>query len=115
MKKIKNENYPNLICYTKSFFSTSLDKEVAFHFMKNKIPYLSKKESLVLYTIISFSKLDKNIVTNANLSEFSEFDEKEILFFPFSSFEINSIEEHVLPDNTKYYLITLFRKICPKI
>ena len=107
LKKIKNENYPNLICYTKSFFSTNLDKKVALQIMKNKIPILGKKESLVLYEIISSSELDKSIVTNVNLSDISDFDEKEILFFPFSSFEINSIEKQMLRDNTNYYLIKL--------
>ena len=107
LKKIKNENYPNLICYTKSFFSTSLDKKVALQIMKNKIPILGKKESLVLYEIISSSELDKSIVTNVNLSDISDFNEKEILFFPFSSFEINSIEKQMLRDNTNYYLIKL--------
>ena len=32
---------------------------------------------------------------------------KRNLIFPFSSFEINSIEKKLLKDNTKYYLIKL--------
>ena len=80
IKKIKNENYPNLICYPKSFFSTSLDKKLFLDLFK--IEYLSKKEWLVLYEIISPWELDKNIVTNVDLHEIQILMKKKS-YFPF--------------------------------
>ena len=62
----KKDNLPGCICYNKSFFSSSLSKE------KN---------------------LDLNNVTNIDVQDYSVYKtEKEILFLPFSCFEIIKIK-----------------------
>ena len=109
LQEEKNDNYPNLIGYSKAFFSTNIEKKVAFRLMTNKKCYLNDNKKLVLYEIKSSSKLDKNIITNADISEISFFkDEKEILFFPFSSFEIISIEEKSKNDINYYYIKLIY-------
>ena len=51
--------------------------------------------------------MDYNISTHCNLEDISFYkDEKEVLFFPFSSFEIKEINENIT-DNRKIYEIKL--------
>jgi hypothetical protein len=94
MKKAKNSNIPCGLIYSKAFMSFSLDEKVAMHFMQNKNP--TEKDVRVLYILESL-KYEDNILmnkneTNADLSEISFFeDEKEILLFPFSIYEISNI------------------------
>ena len=86
----KKKNLPGCICYNKSFLSTSKDKNVALNFMKNK----SSDNNIVkvLYRIEPVNDLYKDNATNVDVEEYSYYNEKEILFFPFSCFEITSVE-----------------------
>ena len=97
----KKKNLPGCICYNKSFLSTSKDKNVALNFMKNK----SSDNNIVkvLYRIEPVNDLYKDNATNVDVEEYSYFNEKEILFFPFSCFEITSVE----PIENNYYQINL--------
>ena len=106
LKKQKYSDIPGLI-FSKAFMSFSLDKKVAMDFMKKKKP--TEKEVRVLYilkteVLNTFEKplINKN-ATNADLRDISFFEEeREILLFPFSIYEINEIQEK---DN--YYIIYL--------
>ena len=86
----KKINLPGCICYNKSFFSTSLDKNMAMSFM-NKV---EKDEMKVLYIIQKKDELDKESATCIDIQDYSVFKEKEILFLPFSCFEIININEN---------------------
>ena len=98
----KKKNLPGCICYNKSYLSTSQDKKVALDFMNNK--ELDNNKVKVLYRIQPVNDLYKDNATNVDIEKFSNFQtEKEILFFPFSSFEIVSIE----PTDNNYYQINL--------
>ena len=120
-------------CYSKSFFSCSLDKEIAIKFMYNYKPDL-KQNSYVLYIVENGCKDDIENVSNADLSKISFYDEAEILFYPFSSFEVIDIKEinkevsikkvrgkdiEILNADIKYYEIRLnyigkYKKKVPK-
>ena len=98
-KKNNFSKFPCLI-YNKAFMSFSLDKNVAMGLMKSKIP--TEKQYRVLYILQSEEIIDKN-ATNADLTDISFFEnEKEILLFPFSIYEISDVKKE---DN--YYLIYL--------
>ena len=61
----------------------------------------------MLYEIGEGNEIDEKNASNTNVENISKYhDIKEILFFPFSSFEINRIEERVYK-NEKYYHIYL--------
>ena len=79
-------------CFSLSFFSCSLEEKVGLFFMKkNDLP---KNKQYVLYVINKGNEIDKENVSNADLENFSSHKvEKEILFYPFSSFVITNIEE----------------------
>ena len=82
------DNYKALI-YCKSFMSFSLDKEVALDFMRKKNP--TEKNVRVLYILKSELGLNPKNATNADLDGISYYEnEKEILLFPFSVYEINN-------------------------
>ena len=86
----KKEDEPRCICYNKAFLSTSLEKNVAFQFI-NKKPF--KEYVRVLYIITEGKQLDEESATNTDIQEFSYFqNEKEILLFPFSCFEIIEVK-----------------------
>lgn len=98
----KKENLPGCICYNKSYFSTSKDKDVALSYIIDAP--LDNNKVQVLYRIQPVNDLYKDNATNVDIEEFSYFNqEKEILFFPFSCFEITSIE----PTENNYYQINL--------
>jgi len=89
-KKIKN--LPGAIAFSKSFLSFSKDKKVAEKFLnyKNDNNNLSK----VLFIIEKDDNIGYNLSTHGDIEKISFFpSEKEVLFFPFSSFEIKEIKE----------------------
>ena len=110
LDKIKNSlkkrppELPSVIVFSKSFLSFSEKIEVAKRFLmpKNENQNLSK----VLYTIEKDDKLDYSLYTHSDIQKISVFNEKEVLFFPFSSFEIKDIQEKI-DNNEKIYEITL--------
>jgi hypothetical protein len=100
------EGLPGAIIFSKSFLSFSKEKGVAQYFLninenKNK-DFLSK----VLFTLEKEEDIDYNLSTNADIEDLSYYDEKEVLFFPFSSFEIKEINETTV-NNEKIYEIKL--------
>ena len=110
LDKIKNSlkkrppELPSVIVFSKSFLSFSEKIEVAKRFLmpKNENQNLSK----VLFTIEKDDKLDYSLYTHSDIQKISVFNEKEVLFFPFSSFEIKDIQEKI-DNNEKIYEITL--------
>ena len=102
-----NNNLPKVIYYIRAFKSFSKKKEVSEGFI-NK----SSKDSTGLLFIVLANENNNNIedefVSNAYIKEFSAFGDKEdeVLFFPFSSFEVVNIEDNVT-DTKKYVIISL--------
>jgi len=89
-KKIKG--LPGAIVFSKSFLSFSKERGIAESFLnyKNENKNLSK----VLYILEKDDSIGYNLSTHGDIEKISSIpSEKEVLFFPFSSFEIKEIKE----------------------
>ena len=103
--KEKLKDLPGAIVFSKSFLSFTKDKNIANGFLnlKNDNNNLSK----VLYIIEKDDKIDYSLSTHSDIEDISFYGyEKEVLFFPFSSFEIKDIKESIY-NNEKIYEIKL--------
>ena len=91
--KKKDPNLPGAIGFSKSFLSFSKDRGRAEFFLTGENKFKSTK-SKVLYILEKDETLGYNLSTHGDIEEISFLTyEKEVLFFPFSSFEIKNIEE----------------------
>ena len=103
--KEKIKDLPGAIVFSKSFLSFTKDKNIANGFLnlKNNNNNLSK----VLYIIEKDDKIDYSLSTHSDIEDISFYGyEKEVLFFPFSSFEIKDIKESTY-NKEKIYEIKL--------
>ena len=101
----KIKDLPGAIVFSKSFLSFSKEQSIAASFMagENKNKDLFK----VLYILEKDDSLDYNLSTHGDIEKLSFFpSEREVLFLPFSSFEIKDIKEIVVKEE-KIYLIQL--------
>ena len=106
--KKKKKDLPGCICFNKSFLSSSTKINIAFDFMKGKKAKLKEDEELVLYEFNQGNKLDENNISNSDIKDYSFYKkESEVLFFPFSSFEIIDEPKIEHKENIKYYSIHL--------
>ena len=88
----KKEDLPACICYSKSFLSSTYEEEIAFKFMREKAKTKKENEEYVIYEIDKGTELDKHNASNSNIEKYSRYPgESEILFFPYSSFEITKL------------------------
>ena len=90
--KKKNKNLPPIIAFSKLFLSFSKNKERAEKFYNDakKAPNSSK----VLYIVEKDDFIGYNLSTHGDIEKISFFqEEEEVLFFPFSSFEIKEVKE----------------------
>ena len=86
---INNNELPNVIYYFKSFKSFSKKKKIAMKFMKN-----ATQDCSLLLFIVGTNNIEGEFISNAYIKDFSQFaKEDEVLFFPFSSFEVEKIED----------------------
>ena len=102
-KKIKG--LPSSIVFSKSFLSFTKDKNIADYFLsfKNNNKNLSK----VLFILEKDDNIGYNLSTHGDIEKISFIpNEREVLFFPFSSFEIKDIKE-VYNGNENIYEIKL--------
>ena len=103
--KNKIKDLPSSIIFSKSFLSFSKDKNIAKYFLnmnKNK----NKEFSKVLFILEKDDYMDYSLSTHADIEDLSFFKEKEVLFFPFSSFEIKDINQ-INDNNEVIYEIKL--------
>ena len=81
---------PKVIYYFKSFKSFSKNEDKAKEFIKS-----STKDLTGLFFILEKydNIIEEEFISNADIKEYSSYeDEEEVLFFPFSSFEVEKIE-----------------------
>ena len=101
-KQLENnlQNLPGAIIFSKTFLSFSKDEEVAINFF-NQTPTPTGSMGEFYKVLFILEKEDPNIDENENysLSTHADIeklsimpDEREVLFFPFSSFEIKNID-----------------------
>ena len=103
----KNKDLPGSIVFSKSFLSFSKEREIAEGFLsyENKNKNLSK----VLYILEKDDNIGYNLSTHGDIEKISFFpNEKEVLFFPFSSFEIKDIKEIKIGKEKRYEIKLLY-------
>lgn len=102
--KIKDKDSSKIMIYAKSFLSFTKDKDIAEGILNSINDANSFK---VLYILEEDESISYNLATNVNLEEISFYsNDKNVLFFPFSSFEINEVKE-IKKSNEKIYEIKL--------
>ena len=105
---IINNNLLNFIYYFKSFESFSKNIMLAKKFMNIKKRNLSNDSKLLLFIIEEYEKIEGEFISNIDIQEYSLFKkEEEVLFLPFSSFEVVKIVDKV--DYAEVYLKYLGR------
>ena len=103
--KNKIPGLPGAIVFSKVFLSFTKVKLIAEKFLNSgkKSDNLSK----VLFILEKDDNIDYSLSTHSDLENVSFFpDEKEVLFFPFSSFEIKEIKTSIT-NNENIYIINL--------
>ena len=83
------DNLPGAIIFSKAFLSFNKDKNIEKYLLN--INENKKDYSKVLFILEKDENIDYSLSTHTDIEEFS--NEKEVLFFPFSTFEISSINE----------------------
>ena len=103
--KYKNEGLPGSIVFSKTFLSFSKDNQFAKQFLKTQKN--DNKFNKVLFILEKDDYIDYNLSTHIDMEKISFYPaEKEVLFLPFSSFEIKEINE-VNEDGENIYIIKL--------
>ena len=104
--KNKIENLPGLIVFSKPFLSFTKEREVAIRFIS---PNYNNNLTNVLFVLEKDNNIGYNLSTHCDLENLSYFPgEKEVLFFPFSSFEIKDIKEIQLGGEEGYEIRLLY-------
>ena len=91
----KIENLPGVILFSKQFLSFSKKQNIAEGFLNENST--DEKLTKVMFTLEYDDKykLDYNLSTHSDINQFSFMnEEEEVLFFPFSSFKVEKIEEN---------------------
>ena len=94
--KKKQQNLPSSICYSKTFLSFSKSESIAKGFLKKSDNNLMTSAFFIVrkLNLNDYENDIKNFyASNADLENCSFFNEREILFFPFSAFTIEDIYE----------------------
>ena len=103
----KIDGLPGAIVFSKSFLSFSKDKEVADHFLS--FVNMDKTLSKVLFILEKDDNLGYNLSTHGDIEAISFIPyEREVLFFPFSSFEIKDIKEIYIGTEIGYKIELLY-------
>ena len=109
--KENKSNLPKLIGFSNSFLSFSKDKYVAEHFFMQK--KVNKNYSKVLYILEKDDTLGYSLATHGDIEDISQIkEEREVLFFPFSSFEIKEIKDAFIGEEKGYEIILLYLGKC---
>ena len=111
MREENNEQFPKVIVYSRCFLSFSENKDVADYFLiDRRINQKEDKFESVLYEIEKMDNkenIDLNTLSNCSLKSFSNTKcEAEVLFLPFSCFEVNDLKLEQ-NNNHAYYKIYL--------
>ena len=103
----KNKKKGLTIVFSKSFLSFSKQKEKAELFLNKGI--IGNNLSRVLFILEKDNKIGYNLATHGDLKDVSIYpNEQEVLFFPFSSFEIKDIKEIKIDDEKRYEIRLLY-------
>ena len=104
----RNSDFPNTIVFSKSFLSFTKEKKIAENFIfttENKSNGLVK----VLFILEKNEDIDYSLSTHADIEKISYYpNEKEVLFFPFSSFEIQEVQQKNINNEIMYEIKILY-------
>jgi len=103
----QNSKHPPIIT-SKTFMSFTKDKKIADLFLDKEI---NKKSELknVYYVLEKEDNNSYDLSTHADLGDLSVYkNEKEVLFFPFSSFLLKTIEQININKETKYEIKLIY-------
>ena len=104
----KKEGLPGSIVFSKSFLSFSKNENIAKYFL-DKDESVNKNLSKVLFILEKDENLEYSLLTHADIEQLSFFSkEQEVLFFPFSSFELKKIEEKRIKGEKRYEIKLLY-------
>jgi len=99
----KHQNLPGAIVFSKTFLSFTKDK----NFLNSEGD--NSELSNILFILINDDIMDHISSTHADIEHISLFPhEKEVLFFPFSSFEIRAIREKYIKGQKAYEIELLY-------
>ena len=105
--KNKLKDLPGAIVFSKSFLSFTKNKNIVQNFIKKKND--NKNLLNVLYIIEKDDKLNFDLSTHSDIENISIYPNvKEVLFLPFSSFEIKDIKETIYNNETIYEIKLLY-------
>ena len=103
--KNKIEGLPGVIVFSKTFLSFSKEEKIAQRFLYKQRN--NKELTKVLFILEKDDNIDYDLSTHVDIEDISFYSvEKEVLFLPFSSFEIKEITEEI-NNNEKMYKIKL--------
>ena len=107
--KMKKPNLPAGIVFSKSFLSFTKAKSIAENFLEKQTPKGdgNVKQSKILFILESEDNIDYSLSTHADIEQLADDPrEREVLFFPFSSFEIKEINWN--EDKKRYEIKLLY-------
>ena len=110
--KMRKTGLPAAIVFSKTFLSFTKDKKIAEYFLDEE--EVEKKINSPNKLVKVLFILEKDSIDNSSFSTHADIEkkislfptEREVLFFPFSSFEIKNINERIV-NNEKRYEIQL--------
>ena len=110
--KMRKTGLPAAIVFSKTFLSFTKDKKIAEYFLDEE--EVEKKINTPNKLVKVLFILEKDSIDNSSFSTHADIEkkislfptEREVLFFPFSSFEIKNINERIV-NNEKRYEIQL--------
>ena len=87
-----NNETPNLTCFNQIYLTFSTDEQYALTYMDNKRYFLEEDEQLVFFEIEEGENIDMENASNTDITNYSLNSQRhEILFFPYSCFEVSEI------------------------
>ena len=92
----KKEGLPGAIVFSRSFFSFTKEERKAkeFYYRTSNVDLKTKNLSRIMYIIDKEKNNEYNLLTHCDIEKLSfSQKEREVLFLPFSCFEIKKIEE----------------------
>ena len=105
----KIEGLPSSIIFSKQFFTFSKDFNEAKHFLRFINKNKNKNISKVLFILEKNEIEGYNLCTHAVIEKIiSYYHEREVLFFPYSSFEIKDIKQIKIDDEEVYEIRLLY-------
>ena len=104
--KNRIKGLPSSIVFSKSFLSFTKERSIAENFYLK--PNSKTNLSRVLYIIEKDDNIDYNLATHADIGKISFYPEEEVLFFPFSSFEIKEIKDTKIQGKNGYEIKLLY-------